>query len=152
MIEHEKFLINSKIVGKVRNVFGSWHRQAMFTQEGLEFRLIQHKKLRSCFYWFVYLFIYYTLLIEGILVLSIRVRRIEIFIWDPRFLGDIWSVRNSKAFELCLSVRPSVVITIASERKELRKWVILVHRIWYLPYKSNRYTGFLSTWNFRFTP
>ena len=45
-------------------------------------------------------------------------------IWEPRFLGDIWSPRYSKTFELCISVRPSVrpsvVITIASERKELR--------------------------------
>ena len=51
---------------------------------------------------------FYTLLIEGILVLSIRVGRIEILIWNPRFLGDIWSARNSKTFELFLSVRPSV--------------------------------------------
>ena len=28
--------------------------------------------------------------------------------------------RNSKTFELCLSVRPSVIIMIAFERKELR--------------------------------
>ena len=26
------------------------------------------------------------------------------------------------------------------------------HRVWYLPYKSNRYTGVLNTWNIRFTP
>ena len=53
---------------------------------------------------------FYTLLIEGILVLSIGVQRIEILICDPRFLADIWSARNSKTFELCLSVRPSVII------------------------------------------
>ena len=42
------------------------------------------------------------------------------------FLGDIWSTQNSKTFELCLSVRPCVrppvVNTIASERKELETW------------------------------
>ena len=32
------------------------------------------------------------------------------------------------------------------------KWAISVHRIRSLPYKSNRYTGVLSTWNVRFTP
>ena len=62
-------------------------------------------------------FHFYTLLIEGILVLSVRVGRIEILIWDPMFLGDIWSAQT---FELCLSIRPFVVITIASERKKLR--------------------------------
>ena len=42
------------------------------------------------------------------------------------FLGDIWSEQNSKTFELCLSVcpsvRPSVVNMIASEHKELQTW------------------------------
>ena len=54
-----------------------------------------------------------------------------------------------------------------SERKELRtsnfaksfyylqvgrywEWAISVHRIWYLPYKQNRYTGILGTWKIRF--
>ena len=46
---------------------------------------------------------FYTLLIEGILVLSIRVKV------------------TPKTFELGMSARPSVVITIASERKELRR-------------------------------
>ena len=32
------------------------------------------------------------------------------------------------------------------------KWAISVHRIWHLPYKSNRYTMHLSTWNVRFPP
>ena len=27
-----------------------------------------------------------------------------------------------------------------------------IHRVQYLPYKSNRFTGILSTWNVRFTP
>ena len=50
----------------------------------------------------------YTLLIEGILVLSIRVGCLKILIWDNRwFLGGIWLARNSKTFELCLSVHPS---------------------------------------------
>ena len=48
---------------------------------------------------------FYTLLIEGILVLAIRVQHLEILIEDPRFSGDIWSARNSKTFELSLSVR-----------------------------------------------
>ena len=100
---------------------------------------------------------FYTLLIEGILVLSIRVGRIEILIWDPRFLGNIWSARNSKTFEVYLSVRPSVVITIASERKELPtlnfanrigKWAITVHRIWYLWYHINQ-TGIPGSWAHR---
>ena len=54
--------------------------------------------------------------------------RIEILIWDPRFLGDIWSARNSETFELFVCT--SVVITIASERKELQtsnfaNWLLL---------------------------
>ena len=38
--------------------------------------------------------------------------------WNKKnhlLMGDILSARNSKIFELCLSVRPSVVITTASE-------------------------------------
>ena len=77
-------------------------------------------------------FFNYTLLIEGILVLSIRLQHIEIMIWDPMFLRDIWSAQNSKTFELCLSVRPSVrpsvVNTIASERKEPQAWKF-AHRL-----------------------
>ena len=49
-------------------------------------------------------------------------------IWNFKFLEHIWKARSSKTFELSLSVspsgrqsvRPSVVITIASARKELR--------------------------------
>ena len=54
---------------------------------------------------------------------------------------------------------PPVVITIASERKEQRTyglenrlilatlvlvWTITIVKIWYLPYKSNRYMGSLA--------
>ena len=44
----------------------------------------------------------------NILVLSIRVGRTKILIWDPRFLAYIWSAQNSKTFELCPSVFPFV--------------------------------------------
>ena len=63
---------------------------------------------------------FYTLLIKGILVLSIRVGRIEILIWDPKFLGNIWSARNSNTFELCLSVRPSVHPSVRSNHDYVR--------------------------------
>ena len=69
-----------------------------------------------------------------------------------------------KLFDLCLYVRVSVVITIASEPKELRclslyqryadrycKGAISVHSIWYLKYKSNRYTMVFGTRKVRFT-
>ena len=83
-----------------------------------------------------------------------------IMIWDPMFLGDIWSAQNSKTFELCLSVRPSVRMSVCGKHDCVRtqratdlkihigfyypyagwywKWAISVHRMWYLPYKSNR--------------
>ena len=38
----------------------------------------------------------------------------------PKEHGDIWSVQNSKSFELSLSVRPSVVNTIAYERNGIQ--------------------------------
>ena len=98
---------------------------------------------------------FYTLLIDCILILSMRLGRIEILIWDPSFLGDIWSARNSKTFEISLSVRqsvrPSVVITIASNfanrlllaiDRSLSKMACIVHSIWYIPYKPNRYTEY----------
>ena len=65
---------------------------------------------------------------------------------------------------ICLSVRPYVLITIASERKELRtsnfanklllagRYCKSVHSIWYHPYKPNRYTWILGTWKMRFAP
>ena len=103
---------------------------------------------------------FYTFLIEGILVLSIRLQDLEIMIWDPMFLGDIWSPQRHLS-QVCLSVRPSVVNTIASEHKEIQtwkfahrlllpirwywKWAISVHRIRYLPYKSNRNTEVLGS-------
>ena len=100
---------------------------------------------------------------EGTLVLSIRMLHLEILVWDPGLLGDIWLARNSKTFELCLSVRPSRLRPNAySYRLDILhiswyypyagwywKWV---HMIWYLPYKSNPHTGVLGTWNFRFIP
>ena len=66
----------------------------------------------------------------------------------PWSLGDIWSARNCKRFELYLSVHPSVVITIASERKGLHysyagwywKWAISLHRI------HINQTGILGSW------
>ena len=93
-------------------------------------------------------------------------------IWDPMFLRDIWSAQTSKTFELCLSLRPSVRLWSTRLRPNTKtyrlvnlhiffyylyadwywKWAISVHRVRYLPYKSNRYTGVLTTWNIRFTP
>ena len=37
-------------------------------------------------------------------------------------------------------------------RCDYQKLYGLVHRVRYLPYKSNRYTGVLSTWTIRLTP
>ena len=39
-----------------------------------------------------------------------------------------------------------------NSKQHCQKLFASVHRIRYLPYKSNRYTGVLSTWNVRFTP
>ena len=93
----------------------------------------------------VYIFkiYFYTLLIEGILVLSIRVGRIEILIWGPRFLGDIWSAWNSKTFELCLSVRPSVHSNpYRATNFKLCKQVSISHRPFGMENRLHRSTGY----------
>ena len=73
-------------------------------------------------------------------------------IWDPMFLGDIWSAQNLKTFELCLSVRQFAHRLLLPIR-----WLVL--EMGYIsaqdlvpPIKIHRYTGDLSTWNVRFTP
>ena len=141
---------------------------------------------------------FYTLLREGILILSMRLLHLEILIWAPLFLGDVWSAQNCKTFKelqtwkfadrLLLPIRwlvlkmgyigPQSGTCHISQIGKLGAWAHGTsdsHEIWYLglctnskqhyqklsssvrrdrylPYKSNRYTGVLTTWNIRFTP
>ena len=39
-----------------------------------------------------------------------------------------------------------------NSKQHYQKLSSSVHRVRYLPYKSNRYTGVLTTWNIRFAP
>ena len=130
------------------------------TRENICIYAIWFYLLTTLLRWTIYLS-YFNISIICIPSSYIPPQHTEILIWRHLIRAkfcDIWA----------MSVCPSVVNTTAYEREELRtwnfahllllpilwlvKWIISVRRIWYLPYKPNRYTGVLGTSKVRLTP